>query len=92
MKHRQARDLGSRNRRRLAWVPFSGGNYQQARLATGTNRKPRSATFLTELYYRSTGSLVGGGGVEPSDALERFPATRAGLPFVLCSGGRPRAS
>jgi hypothetical protein len=45
--------------KRLAWVPFSGGNYQQARLATATTRKPRSTTFLTELFDRNTGSMVG---------------------------------
>jgi hypothetical protein len=43
---------------RLAWVLFSGGNYQQARLATATSRKPRSTTFLAE-GDRNTGSLVG---------------------------------
>jgi hypothetical protein len=44
---------------RLAWVHFSGGNYQQASLATASSRKPRSVRYLTGLMYRTTGNTVG---------------------------------
>jgi hypothetical protein len=44
---------------RLAWVHFSGGNYQQASLATASSRKPWSVRFLTGQLDRNTGSMVG---------------------------------
>jgi hypothetical protein len=50
---------GSIAGRRLAWVPYSGGNYQQAWLVTATIRKPLSTRRLTETKDRNTGDGVG---------------------------------
>jgi hypothetical protein len=44
---------------RLAWVPFAGGNDQQARLATASSRKPQSVAFPTDWLWRNTGNTVG---------------------------------
>lgn len=50
---------GSIAGRRLAWVPYSGGNYQQAWLVTATITKPLSTRRLTETKDRNTGDGVG---------------------------------
>jgi hypothetical protein len=44
---------------RLAWVPFAGGNDQQARLATASSWKPHSVAFLTDWMWRNTGNMEG---------------------------------
>jgi len=45
--------------RQLAWVPYSGGNSQEAWLVTATNRKPLSTRRLTGTKIRNTGDEVG---------------------------------
>jgi hypothetical protein len=45
--------------RRLAWVPFSGGNFQQAWLVTAAITRPRATTQLTEMMDRNTHNFVG---------------------------------
>jgi hypothetical protein len=45
--------------RQVAWVPFSGGNYQQAWLVTATTKKPLSTRRLTGTKDRNTGDGVG---------------------------------
>ena len=44
---------------RTAWVSFQGGNDQEARLGTGSSRKPQSAAFLTGWLWRNTGNMEG---------------------------------
>jgi hypothetical protein len=45
--------------RQLAWVPYSGGNSQEAWLVTATIRKPLSTRRLTGTKVRNTGDEVG---------------------------------
>ena len=45
--------------RRLAWVRYAGGNYQQVWLVTGTVGKPRSTKQLTDQKDHNTGDGVG---------------------------------
>jgi hypothetical protein len=50
---------GSIAGRQVAWVPYAGGNSQQAWLVTATTRKPLSTRRLTETKDRNTGDGVG---------------------------------
>jgi len=50
---------GSIAGRQVAWVPYAGGNSQQAWLVTATTRKPLSTRRLTETKNRNTGDGVG---------------------------------
>jgi hypothetical protein len=45
--------------RRLAWVPYGGGNYREAWLVTATIEKPLSTRQLTGVKDRNTGSDLG---------------------------------
>jgi hypothetical protein len=45
--------------RRLAWVPYGGGNYREAWLVTATIEKPLSTRQLTGVKVRNTGSDLG---------------------------------
>jgi hypothetical protein len=45
--------------RQVAWVPYAGGNFQQAWLVTATTKRPLATKRLTETKDRRTGDEVG---------------------------------
>jgi hypothetical protein len=45
--------------RQVAWVPYAGGNFQQAWLVTATTRRPLSTRRLTGMKDRNTGDQEG---------------------------------